>query len=225
MDNGTSANNSKNNGTEDSLGNNVVLSTVEGDAPIWLNEHNIFSQVRRRRWVRLKCLANVQEGCKAWLLDRMRTLDVINSFRDEVKEHVYENQRYLPIVGFRGGENLLLTDPGEYCNFDQSFSQMNDPKSKSKKLPEWEWKTSWNIQPNIDGDKEGWLYAINFSDYNDDFHGVTQPRPLIDFVRRRGLLRVCGGLNILDQALDFNGFIMAHKQVLQDRAMHHNSSQ
>ena len=88
------------------------------------------------------------------ITDRIRTLDVINTFRDEVEEAVYENQRYLPIVGYGGGANLLLTDPGAYCNYDQSFSQTEDPKKTIRKF-EWEWKTSWKVKPNEDGNADG----------------------------------------------------------------------
>ena len=195
-DNNNNSNNGNNNSNE-----NLNTSTSGGDdAPEWFKEHNIFSQVRRRRWVRLKCLANVREGCAAWLADRIRTLDVINTFRDEVEEAVYENQRYLPIVGYGGGANLLLTDPGAYCNYDQSFSQTEDPKENDKKIPEWEWKTSWKVKPNEDGNADGWMYAINFADYTDEFKGVTQPRAMLDYVRRRAWIRIrnyCG--NVPDQ--------------------------
>ena len=101
-----------------------------------------------------------------------------------------------------------MTDPGEFCNVDMSCSQMVDPKSsgasvnddgitKEKKIPGWEWKTSWQVRPTSDANGDGWMYAINFSDYNDDFQGTPKPRPLIDFVRRRCWTRTrhyCGNM-------------------------------
>ena len=187
---------------------NEAKASPDSDAPVWSNENCVFSKVRRRRWVRLKCLSNVHEGCKTWLSDRIRTLDVINSFRDQVVEFFFENQRYMPLAGYGGADNLLLTDPGEFCNVDMSCSQMVDPKSsgasvnddgitKEKKIPGWEWKTSWQVRPTSDANGDGWMYAINFSDYNDDFQGTPKPRPLIDFVRRRCWTRTrhyCGNM-------------------------------
>ena len=85
-DNNEDNNNNSNNGNNNS-NENLNTSTSGGDdAPEWFKEHNIFSQVRRRRWVRLKCLANVREGCAAWLADRIRTLDVIIHFVMKLKK-------------------------------------------------------------------------------------------------------------------------------------------
>ena len=64
----------------------------------------------------------------------------------------------------------------------KSVGENDDGTNKEKKIPGWEWKTSWQVRPTSDANGDGWMYAINFSDYNDDFQGTPKPRPLIDFV-------------------------------------------
>ena len=165
-------------------------SIFSAEAPVWSKEHDCFSKVRRRRWVRLKCISTAFQTCKSWLQDQISALKEV-TFRKTVVEDIWENQRYIPLFGWGTEGHVLLTDPGIWSNTDYSQSQAENPIELDKQLDGWIWESGWKVYPTEDDGTEadeGWLYATNFVDYCKDFAGVPVARGF-DYVRRRRWVR------------------------------------
>eukprot|EP00959_Pyramimonas_sp_CCMP1952_P012661 267698-Pyramimonas_sp.AAC.1 len=92
-----------------------------------------------------------------------------------VEEDVYENQRYLPFVGWTS-DFMLPTDRKQWSTADGRVSSDTFPALKA--LPTgWQWEGEW--APDTSGssrvprrcDKDGWTYAVDF----DWFTKIPQP--------------------------------------------------
>uniref|UniRef100_A0A7S0RHI6 Peroxin/Ferlin domain-containing protein n=1 Tax=Pyramimonas obovata TaxID=1411642 RepID=A0A7S0RHI6_9CHLO len=110
-----------------------------------------------------------------------------------VEEDVYENQRYLPFVGWTR-DYMLPTDRKQWSTADGRVSSDTFPALKA--LPNgWQWEGDW--APDISGstrvpkrcDKDGWTYAVDF----DWFTKIPQPGDGectgLCYVRRRRWVR------------------------------------
>lgn len=101
--------------------------------------------------------------------------------RSPFVERVYENERYVPIAGWR--KPSLPTDRYEFTD----ISGRERRPMESVELPAgWRWATNWRIDGEGDVDHEGWEYATDFRGFS--WHAKN--RKLRDFVRRRRWVRL-----------------------------------
>ena len=106
---------------------------------------------------------------------------------EPVVESVYQYQRYWPIKGW--GDSCLLGDPPEWSDAAGS----KDMPRSSVELPEaWEWVGDWKVdtsgQAQGQVDKDGWEYAVNFTDFTPTSRRRGESRPM-DYARRRKWVR------------------------------------
>ena len=99
--------------------------------------------------------------------------------KPEVTVELWENNRWYPLTGWRGG--LLPTDRPHYSNRDGTEERR---KEHVKLPPRYEWSTEWEVYINPDStDSEGWEYAVDFpSHFHKDCHKTS-------CVRRKKWLR------------------------------------
>lgn len=158
----------------------------ESEMPTWSSERSVFSRVRRRRWVRLKCLSESLEACRTWLKEKMNGFKP-SAPRRKVVEEVFENNRFFALYGFGGVGSLLATDPGLFTDREMLSSLNESPLGSKYPLDSgWNWSGEWEIAKvsDLETCQEGWLYAVNFPDYTSEWEGVPEARAF-DYVRRR----------------------------------------
>ncbi|XP_030386254.1 tectonin beta-propeller repeat-containing protein [Scaptodrosophila lebanonensis] len=78
-----------------------------------------------------------------------------------VKEESYENERWLPSIGF--SKMLLPTDRFKYSSADGGQDRSVD----KIRLPSmaWQWDGDWHLDLELDGQQlpeDGWMYALDF---------------------------------------------------------------
>ena len=102
-----------------------------------------------------------------------------------VTEECFENQRYVMIKGWKGG-NLLPTDPPKWSTADGR--RRASPESIDPQLPEgWKWTDEWKLDTSGVKD-DGWEYAMDFWKFNES--RSRKPKAgMFDHARRRRWIR------------------------------------
>ncbi|KAK9815130.1 hypothetical protein WJX73_008307 [Symbiochloris irregularis] len=101
-----------------------------------------------------------------------------------VEEDLFENERFILLRGW-SGSNLLPTERKRFSRAGSSF-----PEFPRVPLPDgWEWDGQWEVEKRGHVDNDGWAYFADFSTARYPPPQGAQKRSLVDFTRRRRIVR------------------------------------
>ena len=127
-------------------------------------------------------------SCRKYAIETRAESGMNQTACEPVIETIYQYKRYMPIKGW--GDPCLLGDPPAWSN----AAGTKELSKSSVALPSeaWEWVGDWMVdtsgRKHGHVDKDGWEYAVNFTDFTatSKRRGVAQA---MDYARRRKWIR------------------------------------